>query len=148
GAPAGRVSPVRPAQLIKRALGILGFAVFLALTSAGAWIPAVASHLHLGEKYYDYPRVVVNAYVHPDGSMTVAERRTFDFQKGSFSYAFRDIAERQPGDITDVRLREGNLRYNPFSPFGGPGPLDPGILSTSHEGDSMHITWYFKAEDQ
>ena len=51
---------------------------FMALTSAGAWIPAVASHLHLGEKYYDYPRVVVNAYVHPDGSMTVVERRTFE----------------------------------------------------------------------
>src|SRR5437870_5829417 len=110
----GRVCAVRPGLFIKRALGILGLALFFALTFGALWIPKVFPHL--GQKYYDYPQVVVNAFVHPDGSMTVVERRTFDFQDGSFSYAYRDIDERQPGDVTDVHLREGTTVYKPYSP--------------------------------
>jgi len=137
---------VRPASLIKRALAILGFALFLAVTAGALWIPKVFPHL--GQKYYEYPQVVVNAYVHPDGSMTVVERRTFDFQSGSFSYAYRDIDERQTGDITDVHLREGQTVYKPYSPFGGPGPLDPGILSVSDDGQRVEIYWHFQAENE
>ncbi len=138
---------MRLGLLIKRALGILGFSLFLALTASALWIPKVFQHLGV-EKYYDYPRVVVDAYVHPDGSMSVVERRTFDFQKGSFSYASAAIDERQPGDIVGVRVAEGSKEYKPFSPFGGPGPLDPGILSVSDEGDHVQIYWYFKAQDE
>jgi uncharacterized membrane protein len=138
---------VRPGLLLKRVLGILAVSLFFALTTAGAWIPKVFPHLGV-EKYYDYPRVVVDAYVHPDGSMSVVERRTFDFEKGSFSYAFADIKHRQPGDIVGVRVTEGKTEYKPYSPFGGPGPLDPGILEVSDDDTSMSITWRFSAQNE
>jgi uncharacterized membrane protein len=138
---------VRPGLLLKRALGILAVALFFAVVSGAAWIPKVFPHLGL-DKYYDYPRVVVDAYVHPDGSMSVVERRTFDFQKGSFTYAFADIKHRQPGDIVGVRVSEASTEYRPFSPFGGPGPLDPGILQVSDGSSSMDITWRFVAQDE
>ncbi len=91
-------------------------------------------------KYYDFPQVRIDATVNQDGSLSVVERRTFDFQKGSFSFAYREIRHRLPGDITDFHVSEGNVQYLPYSPLSGPGPLDPGGPEGGRLPDTLKAT--------
>ena len=104
---------------LKRLLLLAGVVGFFALTiglpvfftlSRNAFPKAFAS------KYYDFPEVNIEAWVHSDGSMSVVEHRTYRFQKGDFTFADAVIEHRQPGDIVDVGVSDELRRYRPYSP--------------------------------
>jgi uncharacterized membrane protein YgcG len=136
---------------VRRVLAWLGIALFFFLTLvlplAGAFAPSMFPKF-FASKYYDFPDVTIDATVHPDGSMSVVERRTFDFSKGDFSFAYREIHHRQPGDIMGFSVTEGTTRYVPWDPFGSGSPLDPGVLAISDNDDTLRGTWYFHAHDE
>jgi uncharacterized membrane protein YgcG len=137
--------------LWRRVLGLVAAYGLLTLIALPILLSMVVPRIWPGifaDKYYDYPRVIVEARVHPDGSMTVVERRTFDFQKGSFSFAYADIDHRLPGDIVGVGVTEGRKVYKQWQPTGPLGPLDPGTLSIEDSFSRMHVEWRFAAEDE
>ena len=141
------------AVYLKRALLILLIVGFFALTVFLpiflAFAPTAFPRL-FSSKYYDFPNVSIDAYVQQDGSMQVVERRTYDFQKGDFTFAFRTIDHRQEGDIIRVGVSENGTRYERFTglPGGPSSPLDPGVLDVSDGFDSLTARWYFEAHDE
>lgn len=67
--------------------GFVGWLIALAVVAGpllGIGIPIWGA---VSGKSYDFPRVEIDALVKPDGSLTLIERRTFDFD-GEFSFAF------------------------------------------------------------
>ena len=118
-------------------LALIGAAIFGSIYFG----PEIAS---LG-KNYSFTLVRIDATVHQDGSMSVVERRTFDFHQ-SFSFAFFTLQHRLAGDVTDFSIRdEGGVYF----------PLDQiGFDSSSHYVEiedgatEFKATWHFEAADE
>ncbi|MGH2829754.1 MAG: DUF2207 domain-containing protein, partial [Actinomycetota bacterium] len=108
--------------------GVVLFAVVLFAGPAGA-------------KSYSFPRVVVDIVVRPDGSFTVHEERTFDFD-GSFTRGFLEIP-RGGYRIGDVRVSEGGRAYRP----GRRGVRTPDTF-VFDEVPRYNIEWYYAAADE
>jgi uncharacterized membrane protein len=82
-------------------------------------------------KDYGFPQVLIDATVHPDGSLTLDERRTYRFE-GEFSYVTYSID--WPIDrIVEFRVTED----------GGPLPVTPTGTATG-----TNTTWTFDARDE
>ncbi|MEX2458279.1 MAG: DUF2207 domain-containing protein [Actinomycetota bacterium] len=118
-------------------LAIIGAAIF-----GSVWFgPEIAN---LG-KNYSFPHVRIDATVHQDGSMSVVERRTFDFRR-SFSFAFFTLQHRLAGDVTDFSIRDEAGVYWPVEAIG--------FDRTSHymeieDGPSeFKATWHFDISDE
>lgn len=112
-------------------LGLLLF--FLAQLPA----PACAD----GDRSYYFPRVLIEAEVHPDGSMTVVEERTFSF-KGRYRGAWQYIYLKVNASIKDVQVSEQGEAYRQEAP----GTQDiPGIFYVEERPDRIYIDWSFEA---
>jgi uncharacterized membrane protein len=138
---------------VRRILLIALVVGFFALTTGLPLVLAFAPHAFpkvFSTKYYEFPNVSIDAYVQQDGSMQVVERRTYDFQKGDFHFAFRTIDHKQDGDIIRVGVSEGAARYQRYTglPGGPPSPLAPGALNVDDGFDDLTATWYFDAHNE
>lgn len=76
---------------MKKLLGWVGMAFFLAMVTGGLWIPLVVDVFFT--KHYDFNEVRVEATVLPDGSLDITEDRTFDFHNGPFHYVYFTVEE-------------------------------------------------------
>ena len=70
---------------MKRVFGWVLIAGFIAVTTAGIWLPPIITHAV--EKDYHFSEVTIDATVLPNGDLRLEETRTFDFQNGPFTYA-------------------------------------------------------------
>jgi uncharacterized membrane protein len=115
----------------------IAFAVVLFLAAA---VPAYAA----GRSYY-FPQVLIEADVHPDGSMSVVEERTYDFS-GRYTGAWEYIFMKYGATVKDVLVSEQGEPYQQMPP----GTQDiPGIFYTEPGPDrSIHIDWSFVAADE
>ena len=104
------------------------------------------SFARLGQDYH-FPQVRIDATVHQDGSMSVVERRTFDFS-GSFSFAYFTLQHRlrrRRHRLLDPRREQ---REYPAA-----RPRRAGVLDSNYSTDRGHAlefkaTWYFDAQDE
>jgi uncharacterized membrane protein len=108
------------------------------VTAAVVAIPiiliAVAALNAPREKEYYFPRVTIDARIEPNGTLSLHERRTFDFS-GDFSFAFFTIESRHapPENIERFRVSENGTQLQ-TSP-------------TVEDGD-FKATWFFDAHDE
>ena len=65
-----------------------------------------AAPVHADDRSYYFPQVLIEAEIHPDGSMTVVEERTFSFD-GRFTGAWEYIYLKHNASIKDVLVSEG-----------------------------------------
>ena len=98
-------------------------------------------------KSYSFPSVRIDATVHPDGSLSLVEQRTFDFH-GHFHYAFFTVEHKQFDDVTNFVVREGDRAYTPgTATTAGHVVFDDNVLE-GPGGFKYKATWYFDAQDQ
>ncbi|HYU58434.1 MAG TPA: DUF2207 domain-containing protein, partial [Actinomycetota bacterium] len=100
------------------------------------WLPLLPDRW-FADRYYVFPRVEIDATVHQDGSMSVLERRTFDFQKGDFSFAFREFRPDYPGQIIDFSVSDDVH-----------GPYTGDDLVIEEFAGTYKATWYYSAHDE
>jgi len=100
-----------------------------------------------GGKSYSFPRVIIDATVNQDGSLSIVEERTFDFH-GRFHFAFFTVEHKQFDDVVDFSVREGPQEYVP----GGeevPGSVlfEDNVLE-GPGGFKYKATWWFDASNE
>jgi len=64
----------------------------------------VAGPASAQEKQYEFSNFDVTVHVRPDGGYEVEESITYDFQRGSFSRAYRSVVQEDGGAVRDVRV--------------------------------------------
>ena len=92
----------------------------------------------LGESFgktYHFPRVLIDATIEPDGTLTLRERRTFDF-RGEFSTAFFTI---DPTHAPVIAIEDFTVREGP--------EVIPFEQGYSDRG-GFQATWRFSARDE
>jgi hypothetical protein len=123
---------------MKRVLGWFLVFLFLALTTAGAWLPPVISHAV--EKDYHFPEVAIDATVEPNGDLQLQETRTFDFRNGPFTYAYFHVDD--PLDrVRDFTMAE-------LLPNGTERPVEPTSAYHSIVTEGFEAQWNFVANDE
>lgn len=110
--------------------GFVGWLILIIVVCAVVLPIAIPLGIAISAKSYDFPEVKIDALVKPDGSLTLIEQRTFDFD-GEFSFAFFTIAE-PPDMIEGFQIREGD-RQIPF---------------TDESSYEFKARWNFNAEDE
>lgn len=96
------------------------------------------------DRSFDFPTVLITAEVHPDGSMTIVEERTFSF-RGFWKSAWENIPLKYNTSIKDVSVGERNTPYRQMSP----GTQDiPGVFYVKQHHDHVYIDWSFEASDE
>src|SRR5687768_9429919 len=97
-------------------------------------------------KSFSFPRVTIDATVNQDGSLSIVENRTFDFN-GQFSYVFFTVEHRSFGDVVDFSIREGDHLYLP----GNQGEVGTALFEDpvleGPGGFKFKATWYVDAKD-
>ena len=78
---------------VKRVFGWVLIVGFIAVTTAGIWLPPIITHAV--EKDYHFPEVTIDATVVPNGDLLLEETRTFDFRNGPFTYAYFNVDDPQ-----------------------------------------------------
>lgn len=119
-------------------MGRVGRALLIIVLTAVAIGGIAATNLFGGEgggKSFHFPRVKIDAEVLPDGSLSLKERRTFDF-RGQFRGAFFTIdpTHAPVTYIEDFTIREGSTEI----------PYERGF---SDRG-GFKATWFFSAQDE
>ena len=100
-----------------------------------------------GGKSYSFPEVRIDATVNQDGSLSIEERRTFDFH-GSFSFAFFTVEHKQFSDVVNFEISEDGRAYVPDGQeVPGHARLEESVLEGAG-GFKYKATWWFAAEDQ
>ena len=138
----------RSMSKIRNAFWAVVVVVILALSFAPGAIGSLVSGFHFpGSRYYDLPSARVDAVVKRDGSVRVTETITFSFH-GSYSGAFRDIPLGPGQSISDVRVAENGIPYQPgastvLGSFGSPGSFGDVQLP-----DRERIVWHYSAFDE
>ncbi|MDH4258371.1 MAG: DUF2207 domain-containing protein, partial [Candidatus Aminicenantes bacterium] len=91
-------------------------------------------------KDFYFPRVTIEVNVDRDGSFTVDEYRTYDFQ-GSFSWALLRIPLRVSrfGYSYDVSIEDFKVQDERGTPL---------RMETSRRGGEFEAKWYYQASDQ
>jgi uncharacterized membrane protein len=96
------------------------------------------------DRSYYFPRVLIEAELHSDGSMTVVEERTFSFD-GRFRGAWEYIYLKHNASIQDVLVSEQGEAYRQEPP----GTRDiPGIFYVEQHPDHIYIDWSFEAANE
>jgi uncharacterized membrane protein len=105
------------------------------LVATGILVATLAGTAMGQTKDYHFPRVVIDATIEPDGTLTLRERRTFDFL-GSFSFAFFNIEPTHAprSNIEGFSIREGGQELE-------------WVEETSDEG-GFQARWFFNAFDE
>lgn len=123
---------------MKRVLGWTLVIGFLAVTTAGLWLPPIISRATV--KDYHFPEVVIDATVEPDGALVLRERRTFDFRNGPFTYAFFEVDD--PLDhVRDFEMAE-------ILEDGTRVPVTPDYAGHSIVTNGFQAQWSYTAEDE
>ena len=123
---------------MKRVLGWVLIVGFIAVTTAGIWLPPLISHAV--EKDYHFPEVTIDATVLPNGDLQLEETRTFDFQNGPFTYAYFNVDD--PKDrVRDFRIAE---RLDD----GTAVPVEPDSAGHSIVTEGFQSQWSYRAEDE
>ena len=123
---------------LKRVLGWLVALAFLAVVTAGLWLPPVIQHATV--KDYHFPEVSIDATVLPNGDLRLEETRTFDFRNGPFTYAYFTVAD--PLDrVRDFEMSE-------VRPDGSEVPVEPDYALHSVATDGFQAQWSYVAEDE
>src|SRR3990172_5698296 len=132
----------------RRGLGrVIGWVVviaFLALTTAGLWLPPIL--IAAFEKDYHFPEVTIDATVLPNGDLVLEEARTFDFRNGPFTYAYFNVA-----DATDVDNPDGHVRdftIHERLAGGSEVPVEPDYAYHSIATDGFQAQWSYDANDE
>ena len=83
----------------------------------------------------------VDVVVNDDGSLSITERLTYDFD-GDFSGAYRDIPLRPGEAITGVSVSDESVTYEPggCTELGCSSP--PGNYGVEEQGDLVRIVWH------
>ncbi|MGI6708442.1 MAG: DUF2207 domain-containing protein [Dethiobacteria bacterium] len=88
--------------------------------------------------------MLIEAEIHPDGSMTVVEKRTFSFE-GRYRGAWEYIYLKHNASIKDVLVSEGGEAYRQEAP----GTRDiPGIFYVEEHPGHVYIDWSFEAANE
>jgi uncharacterized membrane protein YgcG len=120
---------------------VLGWSLllaFLALTTAGVWLPPVIGHAV--EKDYRFPEVAIDATVRPNGDLVLEERRTFEFRNGPFTFAYFNVDD--PLDrVRDFSITEA-------LPDGSEVPVEPDSAGHSIVTDGFQAQWSYLASDE
>ena len=99
------------------------------------------------EKSYSFPEVRIDATLNQDGSLSIEERRTFDF-RGDFSFAFFTVEHKQLNDVVEFQVSEGGDVYEEGAPeVPGHVRLEEGVLE-GPGGFKFKATWWFSASDE
>ncbi len=93
------------------------------------------------EKNYSFPRLTLEAQLHPDGSMTVMEIRTFKFEE-SYRFAFRTFPKSERVVFTDFHVTERGI------PYALSNTQEPGTCEILESAGQTLVRWYFKARDE
>jgi uncharacterized membrane protein len=93
------------------------------------------------DKYYQIIQVDIDAQLRADGSMGVAESRTYRFG-GSFSYAFRTLPTSGPVTFDDFRISERGQFYQLAD------SRTPGTYRIIPGQGKIEIRWFFRATDE
>jgi uncharacterized membrane protein YgcG len=115
----------------------LGLLLFLALTTAGLWLPPII--IRATEKDYRFPEVVIDATVLPNGDLVLEERRTFDFRNGDFTYAYYTIDDPQDR-VRDFTIHE--------VVDGREVPVEPDYAAHTIVHDAFQAQWSYVANDE
>ncbi|MBN1153456.1 DUF2207 domain-containing protein [candidate division KSB1 bacterium] len=100
-----------------------------------------SSNIVLADKSYTIPLVTIVAKLQSDGSLTVEENRTYDFD-GQFSWADYSLPLRGLGTVSQVNVSEDGADYIQSK------EEYPGSFFHETANNSLHIKWYYRAEDQ
>jgi len=123
---------------MKRVFGWVLIAGFIAVTTAGIWLPPIITHAV--EKDYHFSEVTIDATVLPNGDLRLEETRTFDFQNGPFTYAYFNVDDPQD------RLRDFTIAERLDD--GTEVPVEPDSAGHSIVTEGFQSQWSYEAEDE
>jgi hypothetical protein len=111
---------------MRRVGSILAVIFWVAVVAGGVVLAAVDFP---GEKSYHFPRVEIDARIRPDGTLSLRERRTFDFT-GEFSYAYFTVESTHAPieNIEGFTIRERGQEL---------------FHTVDESGNDFSATWYF-----
>jgi Predicted membrane protein (DUF2207) len=89
---------------------------------------------------YDFPRVLIDATVNQDGSMSVVERRTYRF-RGRYTFAVREIEHATGDDVSGFSVGEGGRRFRVVDRAEGDPPPPPGVVGIDDDLFRLRATW-------
>lgn len=92
-------------------------------------------------KKYSITQIQIEANILADGSLLIAESRTYHF-RGSFSWADYELPLDKLGQVTDFSLSENDIFYQPQS------GKEPGMYSLSQDEDKFYVKWYYRAQNE
>jgi hypothetical protein len=119
-------------------MGWLVVLAFLALVTAGLWLPPVIQRATV--KDYWFPEVAIDATVLPSGDLVLEETRTFQFRNGPFTYAYFEVDD--PLDhVRDFSIAERR-------PDGSEVPVEPDAAGHSIVTNGFQAQWSYSAEDE
>lgn len=81
------------------------------------------------DKQYELSNVDVTIALRPDGTYDVEETLAYDFQRGTFTYAYRSVPTDDVGAVRDVRVTSPDTAVD--------------SLQTTTEDETMRIRWTF-----
>ena len=123
---------------MKRVFGWVLIVGFVAVTTAGIWLPPIIGHAV--EKDYHFPEVAIDATVAPNGDLLLEETRTFDFQNGPFTYAYFNVDDPQD------RVRDFTIAERLDD--GTEVPVEPDSAGHSIVTEGFQSQWSYEAEDE
>ena len=98
-------------------------------------------------KSYSFPNVHIDATVNQDGSLSIVERRTFDFH-GQYHFAYFTVEHKQFDDVVDFSIHEGSQLFAPgASGVPGRASFEDNVLE-GPGGFKFKATWWFDAKDE
>lgn len=98
--------------------------------------PAMAKN-----KRFTLPQTTITAQLQPDGSMTVTESRTYDFD-GHFRYAYRELPRRNNVSFSGLCISEAGQPYTPLN------DKSPGTYQINEDDAGLEIRWHFNARNE
>src|SRR3990170_6357833 len=132
----------------RRGLGrVIGWVVviaFLALTTAGLWLPPIL--IAAFEKDYHFPEVTIDATVLANGDLVLEETRTFDFRNGPFTYAYFNVVAPPDIEQPDGRVRDFSIHERLAD--GSEVPVKPDYAYHSIATDNFQAQWSYQANDE
>jgi len=132
----------------RRGLGrVIGWVVviaFLALTTAGLWLPPIL--IAAFEKDYHFPEVTIDATVVANGDLVLEETRTFDFRNGPFTYAYFNVEDPMDIEQPDGRVRDFSIHERLAN--GSEVPVKPDYAYHSIATDNFQAQWSYQANDE
>ncbi|MCI0632804.1 MAG: DUF2207 domain-containing protein [Actinobacteria bacterium] len=124
--------------MLKRVVGWTLLFGFIAVVTAGLWLPPIV--IHATQKDYHFPEVRIDANVLSNGDLLLEETRTFDFQNGPFTYAYFNVSDPEDHvrDFTINELRDDGTEV----------PVEPDYAVHSIVTEGFQAQWSYQSEDE